>query len=198
MFEIVCVTQRSACREVFLQRIEALAKGGIRNIILREKDMTEEDYRLLARDVMEICERYGFECTLHNFVNAAGELGAKRIHLPLHVLRDMSSEEKSCFDVIGVSTHSIEEAREAVQLGADYITAGHIFETDCKKGLAGRGLDFLRDICENINIPVYAIGGISPDNIGDIAASGAAGACLMSSLMKCSDVNGYIRKLKGE
>lgn len=197
MFEIVCVTQRSACCGDFLKRIDSLGQCGIRNIILREKDMPKEDYRLLAKDVMKICRSHGFECTLHSFAYTARELGAQRIHLPLDILRQMSGEEKKAFRVIGASCHSVEDAREAARLGASYITAGHIFETDCKKGLAGRGLGFLQRVCESVDIPVYAIGGISPENIGEIQSSGAAGACLMSSLMKAHDIKGYIDKLKG-
>ena len=63
-----------------------------------------------------------------------------------------------------------------------------MFLTDCKKGLPGRGLTFLQNICENVSIPVYAIGGISNENINDVRLTGAAGACIMSGFMKCNNV----------
>ncbi len=68
-----------------------------------------------------------------------------------------------------------------------YVTAGHIFPTDCKKGLPGRGLSFLQEICHHANVPVYAIGGISPDNLESILRAGADGACLMSYCMRASE-----------
>ena len=86
------------------------------------------------------------------------------------------------------SAKIIEEAKEAERLGCTYITAGHIFLTDCKKGLPGRGLTFLQNICENVSIPVYAIGGISNENINDVRQTGAAGACIMSGFMKCNNI----------
>ena len=86
----------------------------------------------------------------------------------------------------GCSIHSVEEAVEARNMGASYITAGHVYVTDCKKGLAPRGLDFLKNVCDSVDIPVYAIGGI---NIYDgrreeVKKYGAAGSCIMSGMMK--------------
>ena len=65
--------------------------------------------------------------------------------------------------MLGTSVHSTEDAIFAEESGADYITAGNIFETDCKKGLKGKGVNFLRNVCDSVNIPVYAIGGINAD-----------------------------------
>ena len=86
---------------------------------------------------------------------------------------------------------------EAQSLGCTYITAGHVFETDCKKGLPGRGLDFLRNVCAAVDIPVYGIGGIDADNIVLIRDAGASGACLMSSLMISEDVTGLMKAMEG-
>ena len=81
---------------------------------------------------------------------------------------------------------SVEEAVEAVSLGASYVTAGHIFATDCKKGLPPRGLSFLKEVCETVSIPVYAIGGITFDKTqwNALKEQGASGACIMSGMMK--------------
>ena len=81
---------------------------------------------------------------------------------------------------------SVEEAKEAQKLGATYLTAGHIYTTDCKKGLPPRGLDFLREICNAVTIPVYAIGGIhaGTGQIREVMECGASGACIMSEMMK--------------
>lgn len=86
---------------------------------------------------------------------------------------------------IGCSIHSVEEAVEAQKLGASYITAGHIYATDCKKGLAPRGLEFLKEVCDSVTIPVYAIGGIDVDGTrrDEVKMCGAAGSCIMSGMM---------------
>lgn len=90
--------------------------------------------------------------------------------------------------------HSVEEAVEAESLGADYIIAGHIFETACKP-LEPRGPEFLRRVCESVEIPVYAIGGITSENVSSIADAGASGACSMSGIMTAEDPKDLIRKL---
>ena len=85
---------------------------------------------------------------------------------------------------IGTSIHSVEDAVFAESHGADYITAGHIFTTDCKKGLPGRGVDWLKSICNAVSIPVYAIGGISDANVSMLCNCNIAGYCMMSASMK--------------
>lgn len=85
---------------------------------------------------------------------------------------------------IGTSIHSVEDAVFAESHGADYITAGHIFTTDCKKGLPGRGIDWLKSICNAVSIPVYAIGGISDANVSMLSDCNISGYCMMSASMK--------------
>ena len=131
-------------------------------------------------------------CILHSFPSAARQLHAEAIHLPLDRFLTMDEADKAAFRVIGVSCHSQEDAVTAEKRGATYITAGHIFDTDCKKGMPGRGLSFLKEICKAVAIPVYAIGGISPENIDAVRAAGAAGACVMSGLMRCEDPESYL------
>ena len=146
---------------------------------------------------MEFCSRYDVKCILHSFSAVVIYLHADAIHLPLHLLRELSPEEKAHFRVLGASCHSVEDALEAQALGCTYITAGHVFETDCKKGLPGRGLEFLRNVCAAVDIPVYGIGGIDVDNIAMVRNAGASGACLMSSLMATEDVTGLMKAMEG-
>ena len=94
------------------------------------------------------------------------------------------AKELGDFDMIGVSVHSKEEALDAVRLGATYLIAGNVFETDCKKGLSGKGVDFLKEICENSSVPVYGIGGINDENTKMVQETGAMGECRMSYYMK--------------
>ena len=186
--DILCITNRKLCKEDFLTRIETIAASHPKAIILREKDLSEEEYTILAQKVMHICEEHKVPCILHSFAKVAIVLHVKAIHMPLPLLRKMTPQEKSHFEIIGASCHSLEEAKEAERLGCTYITAGHIFLTDCKKGLPGRGLPFLQNICENVSIPVYAIGGISNENINAVRQTGAAGACIMSGFMVNSNL----------
>ena len=143
---------------------------------------------------MEACGQSGVLCILHSFHSVAAELGAL-VHLPMPVLREMSERERRAFEIMGASCHSADEAREAQTLGCTYITAGHVFATDCKKGLAPRGTDFLREVCEAVSIPVYGIGGIGAGNIAEVQRAGAAGACIMSGAMTCADPESYVAGL---
>lgn len=192
MFDIMCITNRKLCKIDFLSRIEEIAQSNPSGIILREKDLSETEYTALARQVMEICKRYHVPCILHSFVDAAARLHADAIHLPLPVLRSIAASENTGlgkngpFLKIGASCHSLEEALEAERLGCTYITAGHIFQTDCKKGVPPRGIGFLRNICQSVSIPVYAIGGIDSTNIASVKDAGAKGACIMSGFMSCT------------
>ena len=197
MSDILCITNRQLCREDFLTRIERIAACHPAGIILREKDMKPEEYKELAAAVMEICEHYGVKCILHSFPDVAISLHADAIHLPLHLLKELSQEKKAQFTDLGASCHSVKDALEAQSLGCTYITAGHVFETDCKKGLPGRGLEFLRSVCAAVDIPVYGIGGIDADNIALVRNAGANGACLMSGLMVTEDVVGLLKAMEG-
>ena len=180
-FELICVTHRRLCAGQLSRRVEELCRGGISRVILREKDLSEEDYEALARRVVAAG---GEKVVLHHFPRVCQRLGVPRLHLSLGELEeDPSIRER--VELLGVSVHAPQEAVRAQALGADYVTAGHVFATDCKRGLPGRGLDFLGAVCGAVSIPVYAIGGIGPDNLAAVARAGAAGACLMSALMVC-------------
>ena len=187
MSDILCVTSRSLCREDFLTRLERVAAAGPAGVILREKDLPPEDYRALAERALALCRARGVPCILHSFPETAEALGERAIHLPLPLLRALPPERRGAFRVLGTSCHSVEDAREAEKLGCTYITAGHVFATDCKKGLAPRGLDFLRAVCRAVDLPVWAIGGITPENFPSVRAAGARGGCVMSGLMTCAD-----------
>ncbi len=179
-----------------MTRIEKIAVCRPSGIILREKDLSLEEYSMLAIQVMKICDRYDVRCILHSFVDTAITLKAKAVHLPMHILSEMTSKQKNQFDIIGASCHSVNEALKAKDAGCTYITAGHIFETQCKKGLAGRGIEFLKNICRAVDIPVYAIGGIDVKNIALVRDEGANGSCVMSSFMVCEDVEKLMNDLK--
>lgn len=192
MSDIICVTNRKLCTENFLCRVEKIAECSPRAIILREKDMDETEYLTLAESVKAITDKYNIPLIINSFYSCALKLGIPNIHMPLHLFCDISSN--SMFSVKGTSCHSVDDAVNAVKLGADYIIAGHIFATDCKKGLAPRGLDFLKNVCNSVDIPVYAIGGISQSNYSEVIKTGAKGVCIMSGLMTCDDPQKYLKE----
>lgn len=199
---IIAVTNRRLTLRPLGAQVERVCRYHPKAVILREKDLPEYEYTTLAREITEICKAYDVPCILHTYVNTAKHLSCPAIHLPLPLLREYadrllqakavpSSLPKtqeailSSITTIGTSIHSVEDALEAERLGASYLTAGHIYATDCKKGIPPRGTRFLREVCQSVSIPVYAIGGIKPDDrqIAEVMSCGAAGGCVMSGMM---------------
>ena len=195
MFKLLSVTARTLCKEDFLARVDAICAAGIDGIILREKDLSELSYRSLASDVLQICRDRETPCALHTYPAAAQQLHAKALHLPLQAFLSLGEAEKRAFPTIGVSCHSLDDVMAAQEGGCSYVTLGHIFATDCKRGLPGRGLDFLTEVCRHASVPVYAIGGINRDNIARVRDAGASGACIMSGFMTCPDPKAYWEEL---
>ncbi len=183
---IVAVTNRQLCARPFLEQVQRVRELQPRFLVLREKDLDEAEYAALAADVLDICRNANVPCLLHSHVDLALQLGADGVHLPLPLLRKADAAALSRLAHVGASTHSAEEAAEAQSLRATYVFAGHVFETACKPGFEARGLDFLRSVCERVDIPVYAIGGIDLDEqrIAQALACGATGTCSMSALMR--------------
>ena len=191
MAELICVTQRSLCSDDFLERIRRLAQAKPQAILLREKDLGEADYEVLAREVQERCAPWGVRLVVRRYVGVARRLGLRQVHLSMAELRQAEPGTLTELQV-GVSIHSVEEAMEAQSLGAAYLVAGHIYATDCKKELEPRGLDFLREVCQTVSIPVFAIGGVTAERVPELLACGAAGCCVMSGAMQCSTPEEYI------
>lgn len=180
---MICITNRHLCQGDFLEKIEQIVEKRPKAIILREKDLSEEEYEQLLLSCQKIC-RGRVPLYAHTYLDAAIRAEVSGIHLPLPILRDCVLEERTGFKRMGASIHSVTEALEAQQLGASYVTAGHVFATDCKKGLPGRGLTFLKEVCEAVSIPVYALGGMNKGNLKLVMKMGAAGSCMMSDFMK--------------
>lgn len=196
MDRLIAVTNRhlTSGASTYLQQIKRIGHAHPSALILREKDVMDYEYRLIAKDVLDICNRYNIPCIMHTYADIAIDLGCRRIHLPLAVLKafadngyktNMGRDIHTCFDTIGTSIHSVDDALLAQELGATYVTAGHIYATDCKKDLPPRGTEFLREVCEAVTLPVYAIGGIHFDTaqIDEVIQCGAKGACIMSGFM---------------
>lgn len=182
--KVICVTNRRLVRGNFLNQIEKVLASKPAALILREKDLAEEEYESLAVRVLKLCQSAGVPCYFNSQPNLAQRLGADGVHLSMKQAEALDDEMRSAFPSMGISVHSEEEAGRAEALGAAYIIYGHIFDTDCKPGLPPRGIDSLRSICQKVTIPVFAIGGIDEDNAALCLEAGAAGVCMMSKLMK--------------
>ncbi len=180
MCKRICITNRKLCKDNFIERLKSLShRNDIEYFILREKDLTLDEYISFASKIKPILKD---RLILHSYFKACQALNINRLHVPLYKLIE-NPEIKKNVALLGVSVHSIDEAITAQKLGADYIIAGHIFNTACKHDLPARGLEFLKDICQNVRIPVYAIGGINPENEHLALNNGAYGICMMQYYM---------------
>lgn len=156
-------------------------------LIVREKQLSESEYldfftRLWEKSRTSECDHAIL--IPHTYPAAAKQTGSGWLHLPLFLFQKYCESDMLSGLSVGTSVHSKEEAKLAQELGTAYVTAGHVFATDCKKGLEPRGLEFLKTVCDAVRIPVYAIGGIHEQQLPLIWKSGAAGACMMSEYMK--------------
>lgn len=159
-------------------------------LTLREKDLDKNEYLKLIEKIYPICQKYKINLILHqNYdLNLDDKYNIEGIHLSYSIFKSLNQNIKAelikKYKRIGVSIHSLDEAKEVESLGASYVVAGHIFETDCKKGLEPRGLKFIKDLSSALSIPIFAIGGIDEKNSLSVINSGAFGLCIMSTLMK--------------
>lgn len=186
---LIAVTDSASCPRPLAEQIKRLTKlTELRPqaVILRAKALDKAAYRTLALQAQQSCEAAGIALILHSDWQLASKLGIKKLHLPLALLRQISEYERAYFTWLSTSVHSVGEAQEAQALGATVLIAGHIYTTQCKAGLAPRGLGFLQNVCSAVNLPVYAIGGISFDasQHAELQANGARGACVMSAYMR--------------
>ena len=188
--DIIGVTNRKLCND-FYSRIKEISKSNLKYLILREKDLEYKELLIMAKNVQSILKDSNIKLIINSNVEVAEEVNAYGIQLSF---KDFCKNKGKNFNGIkGVSVHSLSEAIEAEKRGANYIIYGHVFNTDCKKGLKPRGLIEFKEICNKVNIPVYAIGGINKENYKSVLEAGADGVAVMSSLMKNSILSSKIK-----
>ena len=190
--KIICVTNRLLCENNFFKQIEKICKSNVYAIILREKDLDNESYEKLFIDCNKICRKYNIPLFVNSKIDVAIKLNCKNIQLSFKDFLDNQNKLKF-FDNIGVSVHSLKEAtiveewkiRRLEELKKKiFLIVGHIFETNCKKGLEPKGTEFLKNICDNVQLPVFAIGGINDQTMNKLKNINMEGCCLMSLFMK--------------
>ena len=175
----ICVTNRNLCSGDFFETVSKACQTADM-VILREKDMSSTEYEKTAETVQKICKDNDTLFCINTFSDIAEKIKPDALQLSYNDFIKYTKKEI----LTGVSVHSLSEALSAEKYGADFLIAGHIFETDCKKGLAPRGEKFLTKIVSNVEIPVYAIGGINPENESEVYKWGADGVCIMSGYMR--------------
>ena len=171
-------------RKIILENFEIVS------LTLREKDLNKNKYLKLVEKIYSICQKYRIDLILHQNYNLRldNKYNVEGLHLSYNTFKSLNKNIREelikKYKKIGVSIHSIDEAKEVENLGATYIVAGHIFKTNCKKDLEPRGLKFIQELSLILTIPIFAIGGINQENSHLVINSGAFGVCMMSSLMK--------------
>ena len=171
-------------RKIILENFEIVS------LTLREKDLNKNEYLKLVEKIYPICQKYRIDLILHqNYdLRLDNKYNIKGLHLSYNTFKSLNKNIREelirKYKKIGVSIHSVDEAKEVENLGANYVVAGHIFKTDCKKDLEPRGLKFIQELSVILTIPIFAIGGINQENSHLVINSGAFGVCMMSSLMK--------------
>ena len=178
--KIIGVTNRKLC-DNFYDRIAEISKLDLEYLILREKDLSYDELKIMAKDIKDILGDSSIKLIINGNINVAKDIEAVGVQLSFRHFSEGRSKDYN--GVVGVSIHSLSEAIDAETLGASYLLYGHVFETDCKKGVPPRGLVELREICSRVKLHVYAIGGINDENYRSVIDSGAYGVAIMSSLI---------------
>ena len=199
LFELYAITDRKMLGDV--SEVEAARlcfEGGADVVQLRMKDTDGGEMLEKAKAIQEIAQQYCKFFIVNDRLDIAVLAGADGVHLgqtdiPVQEARRLVGDEM----IIGVSASTVEEAVKAVDDGADYIGVGSIFNTSTKPDAdQGIGLDTLMDICQAVDVPVVAIGGINKGNIRDVIRAGADGAAVVSAIMAKPDIKAAAHELK--
>lgn len=188
-----------ALREGLLADTRAALEGGMTYVQMREKGdpMTEDELLTEALALKALCEEYGVPFVIDDDVELAKKCGADGVHVGQSDMacveaRKALGERK----VVGVSAQTVEQAVQAEKDGADYLGVGAVFPTGSKDDADDVSHDTVKAICEAVSIPVIAIGGISKDNVGQLAGLGLDGIAVISAIYAADDLKAATEDLK--
>ena len=175
--------------ESFLEKIEMACRSGVTIVQLREKNLTTNQYYQLAKQVKEITDAYQVPLIIDDRLDVCLAVDAAGLHigddeLPVSVARQVLGPEK----ILGVTAKTVKRALEAEEGGADYLGTGAIFPTTTKENAPITLISTLKTICQTVAIPVAAIGGLTSENIDQLAATGIAGVAVVRDLMQAEDI----------
>ncbi|MBI5408518.1 MAG: thiamine phosphate synthase [Nitrospirae bacterium] len=201
-FKLYLITDRKLVTRhaSLVTAVKEALKGGVKAIQLREKDLGTRDLLKLAYKMRVLTNKYDAKLFINDRVDIALAVGADGVQLtqnsiPADAVR--KAVHASRF-LIGVSTHSLKEAKDAEKAGADFITLGPIFRTPSKLKY-GRplGIDTLKEVAGKIKIPVLAIGGIKSHRVKEVKQSGAYGAAMISEIFGAEDIKEKAQEIIG-
>ena len=175
--------------ENFLEKVETACRLGVTIIQLREKNLTTNQYYQLAKQVKEITDAYQVPLIIDDRLDICLAVDAAGLHigddeLPVSVARKVLGPEK----ILGVTAKTVKRALEAETSGADYLGTGAIFPTTTKENAPITLISTLKTICQTVAIPVVAIGGLTSENIDQLAVTGIAGVAVVRDLMQAGDI----------
>ena len=175
--------------ESFLEKVETACRSGVTIIQLREKNLTTNQYYQLAKQVKEITDAYQVPLIIDDRLDICLAVDAAGLHigddeLPVSVARQVLGPEK----ILGVTAKTVKRALEAETSGADYLGTGAIFPTTTKENAPITLISTLKTICQMVAIPVVAIGGLTSENIDQLAETGIAGVAVVRDLMQAEDI----------
>jgi thiamine-phosphate pyrophosphorylase len=196
-FKLYLVTDRKQTGgRPLLDAVTEALKGGVRAVQLREKDLKTRDLLRLAYEMRQITMKYDARLFINDRVDIAIAVDADGVQLTQKSIPPFAVRKLQSRLIIGVSTHNLEEAVRAEKGGADFITLGPVYPTPSKlKYGPPIGLDTLREVAAHVRVPVFAIGGISLDNMGEAMAAGAKGVAVISSVLKAKNIRSVSGKL---
>ena len=173
----------------FLEKVETACRSGVTIIQLREKNLTTNQYYQLAKQVKEITDAYQVPLIIDDRLDVCLAVDAAGLHigddeLPVSVARKVLGPEK----ILGVTAKTVKRALEAEEGGADYLGTGAIFPTTTKENAPITLISTLKTICQKVAIPVVAIGGLTSENIDQLAETGIAGVAVVRDLMQAEDI----------
>ena len=175
--------------------VEAALGAGVTLLQYRSKYKDGGAMYQEALALKELCDRYHVPLIINDRVDVALAVGAAGVHVgqddsPCRVVRNLAGDDF----LIGVSAHNPEEAREAAAAGADYLGCGAVFGTATKAGVGTLGLERLRSIRQAVSLPIVGIGGVKATNYGQVLATGANGAAIISGILAATDIGGEVAK----
>ena len=195
---LYAVTDRSWLGEHTLyEQVEAAIRGGATFVQLREKKLDQESFLAEAREIQVLCRRHGVPFVINDNVEIAREIGADGVHvgqsdMKARDVRSILGQDK----IIGVSAQTVEQALLAQKQGADYLGVGAVFPTGSKDDAVEVDHQVLARICQAVDIPVIAIGGITADNVVSLKGSGICGIAVISAIFAKPDVEEAARSLR--
>lgn len=195
---LYAVTDRAwVGRQTLYQQVESALKGGVTCVQLREKELDEEAFLKEAFELHDLCKKYNVPFFINDNVDIAIRCHAEGIHVGQE---DMAAAQvRQCVGdemMIGVSVHSVEEALEAVRHGADCLGVGAAFSTHTKEDVDVLPEGMMKAICDAVDIPVVAIGGIHKENLLRLKGTGVNGVALVSAIFGAEDIEAECRELK--